>query len=419
MKTNKIQRTIIFLVTFIYIFSPKFVFLPIDLSYIIMAISFIYLFIDKNVQFIFSKYVNTIFYLIAFALIWLVLEVFKNNSYTTNSYPVLLIRIVLEIFIPSCLLTNFYRKMDIDYPNFIKKMICIQIIFCVLMINMDFKEYMFSNVLEIDEYTSKFNFIRNFGIGRNYLSAFPACCALLGFILFLNFYYSKKISSLIFFILNNIILILNSRTSLVIELFCIFSSVFVLKYKVFLNNTVYIGTKKKMNKKKKIQLFYILLLIFFIVINFIIKNEEFFQKIGEWLLSALTSIKNLFYKEDLKYDTFKDLNHWYLPNELLSMFFGYANPAPPKMASDIGYVRYTLYGGLLFLIFINSFFCLLYFEVVLRCRNYGIQVYLTICYLSLLILQYKGDILGCNEVTRLVILSTIYIDNIRFGEKKC
>ena len=103
------------------------------------------------------------------------------------------------------------------------------------------------------------------------------------------------------------------------------------------------------------------------------------------------------------------MNRFYFPKETINLVFGYGDPIYNGQNSDIGYVRFLLYGGFFL------FFCLLfvYFEFF-RIGFNGTKkrlekLFLVLMYVSLLILQYKGEVLSLNEVTRLLFLTSIYI----------
>lgn len=408
MKINNLKNIILFFILFIYIFSPKFIFFPIDFSFIIALGSFFLLFINRGIQKIFSKYAIIICFHISFSFLFLFNEFYHFSTFNSNSYSIIFIRQVIEGILPACCFTYYLYKYRIDFIRFIKYFLIIQIIFSVLMINMDFKDFIFQKVIKLDEYAEKFSFLRNFGIARNYLSWFPSCCSFLIFILFLDYCYNKKITSLLILILSNIILLLNSRTSIIIELFCIISSYLYFCYQNKMRKKDKI-LKKKLSFQQKVIIIIFCFIISITVLILINLNQDFFEKIGDWLLQAVNSIGSLFGNDYQGPNTFKDLNLFYFPKESYSLLFGYGDPIYNNQISDIGYVRYVLYGGILL------FFCLLivyfeFFRIGFNGSNkQSEKMFLVIIYSSLLMLQYKGEVLSLNEITKLLFLASIYI----------
>lgn len=403
-----LKKNLLFVLIFMFLFSPKFIFCPIDFSFLLAFFSLGLLFKNKEIQKIFSKYILTVVFIISFSLLYLINEILHYSSFSSNSYSIIFIRQIIEIIVPACCFTHYAYKYKVNFVKYIKYFLCIQFLFCFLMINMDFKKIIFQNLIELDEYASNFSFLRNFGIARNYLSWFPACCSLLIFVLFLDFCYNKKINSLFILILSNIILFLNSRTSIVIEIFSFFCTYLYFKYLKILKHK---NLRQRINSKQLLILLLLFFTISFILLTVINQNRDFFEKIADWLLQAFDSIGTLFGKEYTGPNTFKDLNQFYFPKESYSLLLGYANPSYNGMESDIGYVRYLLYGGILLgccLFFVYFEFFRIGFN---GCKKESEKIFLVISYMSLLILQYKGEALSLNEVTRFVFLASIFLGN--------
>lgn len=413
--TISTRKKILFVLLFLYIFSPKFIFLPIDFSFLISLGAIILLCIKKEIQQIFSKNIVLFSFYIMISLLYLVNEAFHSVSFSTNSYSIIFIRQILEIIIPACCFTYYLFKYNINCVKYITIFLLIQIVSCIVMTNIDIKSYIFKNIIELNEHAAKFSYLRNFGIARNYLSWFPSCCSLMIFILFLDYCYNKKIQSLIVAILSNIILFLNSRTSILIELFCIITTLLYLKYLRITNKN---KEKVGFTKKNILLLFFVIFLITSIIILYISLNKDFFDNIGKWLLQAIESIGSLFGKKYSGPNTFNDLNHFYLPDDSVSLVFGYGTPEYGKMHSDIGYVRYILYGGILISVILFIFYLDFFLTGYNGCKKTSEKFFLIVSYTSLLILQYKGEVFTLNEITRFLFLTTIYIGTQKKNNRK-
>lgn len=405
-KKNTIEKNTISLILFIFIFSPRFLFIPVDPSFLIMMVSFLVLLINKDLQRILCDNLMIILFFVLLGMYCVIIENIQGTEMSSNSFSMMQFRIILEIVIPGAVFAYYVQKKKIDLIRLLSVFMIFQFLSCGLMLNFGVKEFIFSKILKLDKISDVVFMIRYFGVGRNYLSSLPLCCTYINIFLFINFFYKQNILSIISFILGNTVLLLNSRTSIVMELVSIFIFIIIIFIKSCL--TMDKGGIKRFTKKQKRKIVFFLILFSVLFIYLIGKNRELLSFMGEWVVTGFRTIGKLLHGDKTE-GTFKDLfSGMVLPKTNISWIFGTGTLNVGEHVTDIGYIRYLLYGGIIFSTLLYGGMLFLLFVMLNVTHNKVDKIFVVLLAIGIFVGQFKGETFSVNELMRLFFFFYFY-----------
>jgi hypothetical protein len=397
-----INRIFFYALLFIFIFLPKFIFLPIDISSIISGICILILLIDSHhkksiyIAFVHNK---TIIFLLLLTFIYLLfIEFIANKNLSSNNYSILCLRTLIECVIPGSVLAFFCLKKQISLFKIISWFILFQFIFTILMlVNISVKDFIFTKILDIRG-DSILMFVHNraYGLARNYISSFAVLIGYFACYLMLEFNKKPSLATMITIIMANVIIMFNARTGFVVELIALF---FIEVYNLCHLNKQW---------KKLCNSFLIFILIIPVGYYILTSKSEQISAAWSWILNGKDSISSLL-QGDTSEGIFYAFEYMlFLPEKTIELLFGTANFSFPN--SDIGYIRYIFYGGLFFSFLIYLVYILLIKKMIFYSKKqYELYLFSLGIMVTLPFAHFKGDILLLNEVVKFLFFYFFYL----------
>lgn len=417
MKLQYLEDIILIIIAFIYIYSPQIMG--------VSAINYIYLFGIVYVSINIKQYIKIInsrkklFYLFILCSIVLVysfiLDLLYNNYAGISFFRSWLYLLIDAIIVgPITLIILKKRKLGLNYliQLFIKIAVLQSIIAILMFLLPDFRQFIFLNILGFEPGIDKilepqYYLIRGFGLGSGYLYSL-ALFQSIGILLIIDQIIKKKIfalKSIVYIALITFSIVLNARIGLVvfpIALIC-----------------YYLSLESNLKQYFKYSTMLILLLAVSIIFYEPLRNYFYdFNDTFKWLITGFELAIGI---GGISGDGIQDIlirDHWHFPEKLFSVFFGtgsyiFNNPNSIYKHSDIGYIIYIYYGGLLLLCFAFS-----YFIYMIKISKLTKFLKLSLLFL-IVIVHFKGNILDSNVFARGLILLTVYsyiYEKYRFGK---
>jgi hypothetical protein len=404
---------------FLYIFGPDLSFLPLKIVAIIGLISVIIIFFKYQKLLIKIIAINLPMFVILTLLIVysFIIEILNGVQITTNNPSILSIRIFIEAISPSILLSIVLIKRNYDFEKLLKLLIwlsALQIIFIILMFDFDFKYYMFESIMKISENNviliPQIFSTRIFGLAKNYLFAFPFAQGLFIVLIFVIVKITSNRLYLLLIIPILISIILNARIGLVpIAVYFLLSIFFI-----------------KINMGRLLVRAFTYIMVVFVglfIFNQLQENETF-KRASDRTYTAVEDTRNLFNNSEAGIFNALINHHIHLPDTVNGWIFGSGLKEKSEFErSDIGYIRYLNYGGLIYSLLIYGLFIIVFYRIFALARYYNqkqeIRLISVVFLVSFFLSQVKGDIFVINESIRLLFLLFIFLQiNSKNTEKK-
>ncbi|UXE60991.1 MAG: hypothetical protein KA717_37190 [Woronichinia naegeliana WA131] len=412
------------LLLFLYIYAPEFSFLPFQGLGLILPPSTILLYaLSKNpksiTRFLFkNKIIVTFqFLLLALFLLALFLDIYggSNNQVKFSiRYPIIIARFYFGALVSSVALYHLFdfsnKKMNgTNLENLITSffvIIFIQfVIVFISLLNPSLRDFFNFQLLKppavmADEATFFYN-RRGYGIASGYAFSYPLFN---GFVMSLSLWSlictrekSKKIIYLICAAIAIIPIMLNARVGL-IAIPCFFLSLFLIKpFNVGL--TI-----------KRVKLMFAILVLlnplYALIINY------FNSSTIDWLLAGIEQFTLAF---TLNFEEVRYLqgfsNEDYIPQNFLfgDGMYLFNNENAYTTRSDIGYVNYFYFGGILYSLLLYGTFAWFFIRVLLESKAIKIKGVILSTLIMFFIANVKGMVFFDNELTRGFFLLLVFV----------
>lgn len=374
-----------------HLYSVPLYFYGLNFRYVLILFSFVYIVLNKKsfIGFITKK---NIFY---FTCLWFLLILYcifteLVNSTLGEGYSITYILIYIECFIVTWAFYDLLSKQKVGHFIFMKTLVYFGIIQSIIaigmLLNFNFKNFVFYNVLTVNENNKilepAYYLIRGFGIGSGYFFSLPILQGLVMCVMLLYYHTKKKYyMSIILAPLFLISMLFNARISI---------AVLVAFLMIILFNFI----KGKKYFIPIIKYFFYITIIVSLIFVFIDSSSfqtEQIEKTLEWLFADTDSGSSKTVNTLLN-------RHLFFPQELTSFIFGKGISLPTiSLQSDIGFVQDIFFGGILFVIL--QFITLMSFTFYILKNNSSVfaKYLIYTMMLTLIIVNFKGTIFGVNE----------------------
>lgn len=401
-KTIILQKTILYIFTFLYIFNPG-NFLNFNLVYVLGFLSLFYLLLNKKyaIMMLSNKSIFILFFICLLFFFYLIFFYFFGNTDAIlrgYSFLVVWLSIFSSLAIVGMFKSLYVATID-KFLNFIINVTCIQIFFVILSIILpSFRDWVLSTARQTDILmisNDAGSGLRSFGLSSGFTSTFPmfmGICAIFS----LHMFISKKdvyekIKYLIISLLLIFSIILNARTGLIpVILFLLILPISIFMKKDFKN---------------------IILLCSFVVILFFLPNINFYNNDYLFrLMQALEEFDSL--STGKKTGTFEALsNMWFFPDNTVSILFGEGVKivgAFPR-GSDIGFIQDVFMFGLIPTVFLSLCLVYVFSPLFRKIKSYYGVLFFQVFIVSLLFFYMKGVTFYANEISNLIILMLCFV----------
>jgi hypothetical protein len=414
-KKQALYLPLTILLLFIYIYSPGLKFIPgfgslFSLFFMISVFLFwpgIFLsLVRKRIFVVFSMLIlGAIIYCFAMNIFY---DPAKNNIYFLNLYPIVLLRMYIEVFLFSIAFFIFFSKcVSTEVDDIIKLyfgIVVLQFLFVVLMLVFpNMRIYFFSNIFPIDTKIVEDQLIafRGYGIASDYLFSYPLFNGLVAAGA-LWFAAARSLSYLTFVPLALIPVLLNARIGI------IFIPIFLLSI------LIVIGRHFKRKLIKRISLILLLFPLIMIAVGLVL-IKLFLEQTYTWAINGIVQIFSILILQAGKSWTLNQLlsHHINYPDSVIENILGtgiylFDNPAY-YLASDIGYINYLYYGGVVLSLLVYISFLIILFSAYIKSKSYSMKGLLVCGGIGFWLCHFKGIIVGSNSFLKGLVLLCVFI----------
>lgn len=406
-----LKKGVFYLVFFYLLYLPNLAFIsPLFLPSILVtvfAMLNLLLLNRKLVAYLSMFKINTIIFIYLLTLIQLTVLNLMYGFEFINLWPNIQFIFQLINFLSIFIWSNkIFNKESNDIEN---KLIVIGMIQALLSISMlifpSFKEV--ANLLATGGETLELNLIsllnfRMYGIGSSYTFMLPLIQSFIAIISLKKFLISYKFQYVFISVILLISSILNNRTGFYIYL--VAAALLIIRY-----------TSKKVNLKQIL----IFISSFALLIFFLISLSSLYPARFEWLTQGFVEVSNVFTGRQSGGTLSALQSHWEFPKGI-NFVIGYGRRVFGQIGitnfgfnSDIGFVNDMFKGGLIYVL-------LTYLAHFLFCfKNSQNQFFVKVLFISLMIANYKGEVMVASSLILLLYLLTfqdLYNEKI-VGEK--
>lgn len=398
---------------FVYIYAPTLYFLPISTASILgllLSIISLVIFGQSLWRFIYTK---KLFFIILATLIafTIVRDVSLEAQLSSNSVSVLTIRMFVEAILPSFLIAKLLIRESFTLSKVMKLLVwvgAIQFLFAIVMFNPDFKQAIFS-LMAVPEGSIYLNPVifatRGYGLSINYLFSFALAQ---GILIVLSLLIYSKSGNLVYLALGIALLLtvlVNARIGLLpIAIYVVLLLLSFTWVRVSL-------------RPAKFAIFILLLALGPVLLKLGVENAV----VAQGLDRVAEEIRSLGERESSHRSTFSTLlgEHVFFADNLSNITLGFGVMEGEELKrSDIGYVRYLTYGGVVY----SSLIYTLFFRAFtmmrrdirsllrLRPRNeQGLRVLPIFLVMTLFMAHVKGDAFVISDSLKLFFLFFSYL----------
>ncbi len=406
---KNLSKYFIYLLLFLFLYTPPIKLVPFSPSYLVIGISIVFVILKYRSFLNFFSDRNLIVILIFMLVITIytfIIDLFSDyndkiplsQTYSLKWITLLLNFTVVNFFF----ISMFTKKLELKVSGVMEMFLILAVIqsfFVVLMIVFpSFRLFAFKSVMHFTDekiFQPELWLIRSYGFSSQFLYPMPIFQGIAIMIAILYAYSGNyKYIYVIPFLLISILF--NARVGLVvIPLFLlsiILLSLSTMKFKVFC-------------KTFKIAILILVIVAILFIISFYIVDPSLYEFTLNWILGAFETrgsrtfqvlSTHVFFPENLKYWIFGEGRYLFKNN--LDMY-----------NSDIGYINYIYFGGLIFSILVYFSFFLLFILGFAKNKNFYMKLYLLAYILIFLFAQYKGIAFDSNAFTNAFLLTAVYI----------
>ncbi len=409
MKLNRLIKNVSLIVfVFMFIYNPPF--LPFSVLYLLMAISWVWIFFHIRAVFAFwSKRENFKLLFFIFFMLLYILVIGLINSSIRETSSLIIIEWVVILF-PIChMVTEKLKDSSMSFDTFIEmlfKVANIQGGFSLFaLLNKDFQQWFLAKGVELGWELERFTVLSNYrmcGFAMHLTNFAPMVSAVL--VVLALFYARDKVTYILYIPLMLLTVLLNSRSSLALVVI----------------GCICLTLLEGRNVNKLFKNFFFLFLIALIGMTAVYLVMQSLQNnwMRTWIIEGIEQIKNFLLRGDTSSGYFGYLTNpekYVLPNGDIQKIFGVGrniiNGSPEGVSSDIGYINYIWMGGVIYLIF--TFILIWLLIKPLTCSGDNNQKRLSqMLVVTFMVLSFKDTLLGLNEYISFVLLCSVFARKI-------
>ncbi len=404
---------------FLYIYSPDFSFVGFNNSGIVLfpLAIFGYAFFLKPryiISFLTRNKVIVVFQFLILFLVLLstILQVFQNsanNVSLASQYPISLVRFYFEVIVASvalhCLFAVRKKEQINDLINAFFWIISIQFAITLLsLISPSLRDYINFSILNPNSKLIQADWLyqrRGYGLASGHLFFYPLFN---GFILSIALWgsvssFKKKINYLVYALMALFPIFLNARVGLISIPSFIVSLLLIkpfnLRYTLGLAlTTISTGT------------------LSILLFSFLVQLDIFGSSTLRWIYEGILQYQAFFSGQWQDVTILNALldGHVHFPTNLLIGDGKYLfQNESISFNSDIGYINYLYFGGLLYSILLYAPFVWIFWKAILKTDNIALRGILLSGLIIIFIANFKGIIFQSNSLTRACFLMIIFI----------
>ncbi|MCE7055297.1 hypothetical protein LZF95_11475 [Algoriphagus sp. AGSA1] len=407
----KLLNRISVIMLFLFIYTPKFLFFPVNLSYVVIVLAFGYLCYGTNLGRLLVIFQHKTFltYLIFFlsCVLYILLIPLIADSEFDKTFLLTYIRLLLDIVLvlPVFVLVFGFdlEYCTDDFLDLLVKVGVAQAIMATLMFLVpDLKEMVFNFFIELPSEKLETQAYRGFGISNDYYFSAPLFQGLVFVLNSILFIKTSKKKYLLYYPFILISLIINARISiLVIPIF--FGVIFLLSF--------YYDDLKWLQKLSGLFLIFIAFLGF-IGVYFLMNPEKMESLIWivEGVMGGIGAMSGNLMESKTLSIMFRE--HIHLPSRWSQIWFGegmvvFDNPHS-SVRSDLGYIRYIYFGGIA--LSVLAYFTLINFSLnrIVNVKDSLFKATILTLLVTFFVVQMKGDILNSSAFLKGYLLLLIF-----------
>ena len=321
--------------------------------------------------------------------------------------------IIFEMIPCACYISYTCKKKKVHLEKVIIYSALIEGIIAIILFLSPKLQYLVINNMVTNGYPNsylKFISYRLYGLSYSMLYAMPIVNAAIGMY---TIYYALKTKIVYFFVAFIIIFsaIINARIAFVP---IIFGGIYLI-YLIMLK-------KKNICMKSLIKIIStaVLIILGLIIFNNIISKNKIIEK---WILKGFNDIIAILFRHDngsKYYSYYVGNERWHLPKGIFSVLFGTGKRVIRgnlEYSSDIGYINDLWWGGIIYCILIYLFILYTVYYIYKSRIRKELHYLGFVAILILAIVNVKGNVVGTNEISCLIVI--LYISSLdRYRLKK-
>ena len=402
----KLLNFISILFLFLFIYSPNFILLPINISYLIILLSISYVSFGNNLGRLLSIFKHRefftyiVFFMLSIAYILLVPII--TESVFDKTFLITYIRLLLDIvLVLPVFVLIFCHDLDYsteDFLNLLVKIGVIQAVIASLMFVMPgLKIFVFNYLIELPSEKLVSQTYRGYGISNDFYFSSPLFQGLVFVVNSILYIKTSNRKYLYYYPFILLSLFINARiTILVLPVF--FAVIFCLSF--------YYDDLRWLQKLSGLFLFFLWVLSF-IGIYFLFNPEKMESLIWivEGVLGGIGALSGNILESKTLTIMFRE--HLHLPQRVSQLWLGPSSP----LRSDLGYIRYIYFGGILFSAI--SYFSIINFSLnrIIKSKDSLFKALIWTLLVTTFVVHMKGDILNSSAFLRgflLILILSIY-----------
>lgn len=404
-RLNTIKHAFLVVFVFLFVFNPHI--FGIAAHIYLLPISFIYIVLNVSLYYniISNKYI--FFYLISIlfsAIYCLAIDMAFNASSIDSTFFWRFLTYFISLSVIATAITIFFKKENWNSEQVISlfvKIAVIQSIFAVVMILIpEIRPYIYDNILM---YTKEFRIYdkyifsrRAFGITQDYLFSMPLFIGWALLMVFVKAVLQRRFINLFLYVPIFIIVILyNARIGLILIPIGLICYYYYYGYKLKKYTNLYITSILLI---VSLSSFYLLFFHLGEVLKLFINNSTIRMTIEGFILGD-----GIYHYIDVL-----SASHIHLPDSFLSWIFGEGNYLFSNPRSDIGYINYLYFGGIILSLILYVPILILSYKLI-RKNNIEIKIILSSAILMIFVANIKGLIIGSNDFMLAVSLLMIFL----------
>lgn len=407
---HKILRIMLVTLLALYLYAPDFLFLPVNFNYLAILCALLYFSMGSNLNklttLLRSKIFLTFLYFYFFFLFYILLvPLFSEyDGYTT--YFMGFLRLLIDIVLVIPFFVVVYKdELGFDLNKVLHDLVIIAtiqgIIAAIMLAVPGLKVFAFSHIIKLPSEKLLSTPYRGFGISYDYFFSMPLFQSL-ALVLTTKFVFERGKRYLLCYPFILLSMVVNARVSIL--MIPVFLTVFFLT-SFFSNDMRWL--------KRLVRLGLIFLgLILIVAIYFIVNPEDFavilwsFGGIYDALMAVLGHGQSYTLNKMI-------IDFIHFPDNFSQLLFGeglvvFGNPESPVM-SDLGFIRYIYFGGLLFSLLVYLSLFNFHRSVISLAKDMHVKVFLISAGIMFLVAHFKGDAFTSTAFMKGIFLVQIFL----------
>lgn len=408
---------------FLYIYAPSFKFFPVNTSYVVILVAMGYACLGNNLSkfadFLQYKTISVFLFLYTFCILYIGLVPLFSDEEFDKVFLITYVRLLFDfLLVIPFFIFLFAQELNYTFKDFLGVLVKIGVIQGIIATLMfvvpGMRDFVFSYIMEPPSEKLARELYRGYGLANDFYFAVPLFQGLVFVVNSILYILTNEKKYLFYYPFILLSMVMNARVTLVI-IPIFFLVIFVLSF--------YYDDLKWIRRMSAI--FFILSLIALAAVIYFLLNPDKAQSIM-WIIEGVLGGLGALGGDISQSKTITTIaqEHFHFPHLTSELWFGkglvvFENPQSP-VRSDLGYIRYIYYGGILLsLVF---YYAILRFSItrVITIPDVLIKVLLITLLLSLFTVHLKGDIFNSSAYLKgyfLIFMYTIYEGTRRLATK--